>query len=370
MNTTSLYECYANVPGVRLFDFQGWQLPLQFDKGIVAEHLAVRNAAGIFDVSHMGRIRVQGTGSSEYINWLTTNVLPSIGSNRCRYAFLCNEDGGCIDDILVYRTGAECFELVVNAANRNDVLYWMTESNPWLRKGIPIPEITDRTMETSQLAIQGPASGKILSSLCDFDLLHLGYYRFIQNVRIAGIPAMVSRTGYTGEDGFEIYTSAPDSPRLWRSLLEEGAPHGLAPCGLGARDTLRFEAGLPLYGHEIGKDINPLDASLDRFVDLAKSDFSGRAALLKIAQTGAKRKRIGLEMTDSAVPRAGFSVYQGDEICGRVTSGGKCPTVGIFAAMAIVSKDASETEMFEIDIRGKRKQARARELPFYKRKSD
>jgi aminomethyltransferase len=178
---------------------------------------------------------------------------------------------------------------------------------------------------------------------------------------------MVSRTGYTGEDGFEIYASAQDSPGLWQSIIKEGEPHGLTPCGLGARDTLRFEAGLPLYGHEIGKDINPLEASLDRFVDKTKSDFSGRAALLESARSGAKRKRIGLEMIDPAVPRAGYGVYQGSRICGSVTSGGKCPAVGIFAAMALVSKDANEAEEFEIDIRGTRKRARVRELPFYRK---
>jgi aminomethyltransferase len=367
MNTTALFECYANVPGVRLFDFQGWQLPLQFEQGIVAEHLAVRNAAGIFDVSHMGRVCIQGPGSAEYVNWLITNTLPAVDSNRCRYAFLCDEAGGCIDDILVYRTGAESFELVVNAANRNDVLSWMTKSNPWIRKGKAIPVIMDRTEQTSQIAIQGPAAVKILSTLCNFDLLHLGYYRFIQNVRVAGFSVTVSRTGYTGEDGFEIYSSAQDGPHVWQSLLKEGPTHGLTLCGLGARDTLRFEAGLPLYGHEIGKDINPFEASLDRFVDKTKSDFSGRASLLETARSGVKRKRIGLEMIDAAVPRAGYSVYQDGKICGSVTSGGKCPAVGIFAAMALVSKDANETEEFEIDIRGKRKPARVREFPFYRK---
>ena len=367
MRTTALFKCYANVQGVKLFDFQGWQLPLQFEQGIVAEHLAVRNAAGIFDVSHMGRILVQGQGSPEYVDWLITNTLPPVGSNRCRYAFLCDEAGGCIDDILVYRTAEESFELIVNAANRNQVLSWMTESNPWIRKGNAIPVITDRTEQTSQIAIQGPAAVKILSTLSNFDLLRLGYYRFIQNVRVAGVPVTVSRTGYTGEDGFEIYSSAQDGPHLWQFLLKEGQPNGLTLCGLGARDTLRFEAGLPLYGHEIGKDINPFEASLDRFVDTKKSVFSGRTALLETARSGVKRKRIGLEMIDAAVPRAGYSVYQNGRLCGSVTTGGKCPSVGIFAAMALVSIDASTTETFEIDVRGKRKQARVREIPFYRK---
>jgi aminomethyltransferase len=370
VNRTALYECYANVSGVRFFEFEGWQLPLQFDRGIVAEHLAVRNAAGIFDVSHMGRILIQGPGSSEYVDWLTTNVLPPVDSNQCRYAFLCNEDGGCMDDILVYRLAAESFELVVNAANRAAVLSWMAESNPWIRKGPAIPRIVDSTVQTSQIALQGPAAAKILSSLCDSDLSHLGYYRFIQNVLIAGIPVMISRTGYTGEDGFEIYASAQDGCRLWQSILGEGNSYGLALCGLGARDTLRFEAGLPLYGHEIGKDISAFEASLGRFIDTTKSDFSGREALLALARAGAQRKRIGLEMVDPAVPRAGYSVYQGGKACGHVTSGGKCPTVGIFAAMALVSKEVNESEIFEIDIRGNRKQARVRKLPFYTKRKE
>lgn len=365
MNRTALYECYANIPGVRFFEFEGWQLPLQFEQGIVAEHLAVRNAAGIFDVSHMGRILIQGPGSSEYVDWLMTNVLPPVDSNQCRYAFLCDEDGGCIDDILVYRIAAESFELVVNAANRTTVLSWIAKSNPWIRAGIAIPRIVDCTAQTSQIALQGPSAVKILSALCDSNLSQLGYYRFIQNALIAGIPGMISRTGYTGEDGFEIYATAEDGRRMWHSILREGKPYGLALCGLGARDTLRFEAGLPLYGHEIGKDINAFESSLDRFVDTTKSDFSGHAALLALARSGVQRKRIGLEMIDPAVPRAGYSVYQDGKACGHVTSGGKCPTVGIFAAMALVSKEVNESEVFEIDIRGKRKQARVRKLPFY-----
>jgi aminomethyltransferase len=370
VNRTALYECYASISGVKFLEFEGWQLPLQFDQGIVAEHHAVRNAAGIFDVSHMGRILIQGPGSSEYVDWLTTSVLPALDSNHCRYTFLCDENGRCIDDILVYRRAAESFELVVNAANRTAVLSWITESNPWIRKGKIVPLIVDCTAQTVQIALQGPAAVKILSSLCDSNLTHLGYYRFIQNVLIAGIPAMISRTGYTGEDGFELYVAAQDGCHLWQSIVGEGKPYGLALCGLGARDTLRFEAGLPLYGHEIGKDINAFESSLERFIDMAKSDFSGRAALLALTRSGAQRKRIGLEMIDSAVPRAGYSVYQGGKACGHVTSGGKCPTVGIFAAMALVSIDVNESEIFEIDIRGKRKQARARKLPFYTKRKD
>ncbi|MBN2339598.1 MAG: glycine cleavage system aminomethyltransferase GcvT [Acidobacteria bacterium] len=367
MNQTPLHECYAHLPGARIVDFAGWRLPLHFDRGIVAEHHAVRRAAGLFDVSHMGRIRVRGPHAAAYVDWLATNSLPGADSGRCRYSLLCAGDGGCIDDIVACRLGERSFDLVVNAANRARVLEWFAGPNPWTRSGRALPEIEDATLRTAQLALQGPASLEILAARCDADLAGLGKYHFLPETRIAGIPALVSRTGYTGEDGFELFVDAPDAPALWGALLEAGAPLGLIPCGLGARDTLRFEAGMPLYGQELGPDINPLEAGLGRFVDLDKGDFSGRGALEAVARDGAARKRIGLEMIDAAVARTLHAVRLGGDEIGRVTSGGKCPTVGIFGAMALVRRDASEEPEYEIDIRGRWKRAGARPLPFYRR---
>lgn len=367
MNQTPLHECYASIPGARIVDFAGWRLPLHFDLGILAEHHAVRSAAGLFDVSHMGRIRVRGPHAAAYVDWLATNTLPAADSGRCRYSLLCTEDGGCIDDIVICRLGEESFDLVVNAANRARVLEWFAGPNHWTRSGRPLPEMEDVTLRTAQIALQGPASLEVLAARCDADLAGLGNYQFLPGIRVAGIPALVSRTGYTGEDGFELFVDAPDAPALWRALLEAGAPLGLVPCGLGARDTLRFEAGMPLYGQELDPGINPLEAGLGRFVDLDKGEFSGRRALEAVARDGAARKRIGLEMIDAAVARTGFAVRQGGADVGRVTSGGKCPTVGIFGAMALVRRDASAESEFAVDVRGQWKRARARALPFYRR---
>jgi aminomethyltransferase len=367
MNQTPLHECYAPLPGARIVDFAGWRLPLHFDGGILAEHHAVRGAAGLFDVSHMGRIRLRGPHAAAYVDWLATNSLPGPDSGRCRYALLCAEDGGCIDDIVVCRLGEQSLDMTVNAANRDRVLEWLAGPNPWTRSGRPLPAIEDATLRTAQLALQGPASLEILAARCDADLAGLRNYHFLPEIRVAGIPALVSRTGYTGEDGFELFVDAPDAPPLWRALLEAGAPLGLVPCGLGARDTLRFEAGMPLYGQELGPDINPLEAGLGRFVDLDRGDFSGRGALEAVARDGAARKRIGLEMIDAAVARTGHAVRRGEEEIGRVTSGGKCPTVGIFGAMALVRRDASEEPEYAIDIRGRWKRAGAHPLPFYRR---
>ncbi|NLV32533.1 MAG: glycine cleavage system aminomethyltransferase GcvT [Acidobacteria bacterium] len=367
MNQTPLHPCYAPLPGARMVDFAGWRLPLHFEGGILAEHRAVRGAAGLFDVSHMGRIRLRGPHAAAYVDWLATNSLPEAGSSGCRYSLLCAEDGGCIDDIVVCRPGEQSLDLTVNAASRARVLEWITGPNPWTRSGRALPAIEDVTSRTAQLALQGPASLEILAARCDADLAGLRNYHFLPGIRVAGIPALVSRTGYTGEDGFELFVDAPDAPALWRALLEAGAPLGLVPCGLGARDTLRFEAGMPLYGQELGLGINPLEAGLGRFVDLAKGDFSGKRALEAVARDGAARKRIGLEMIDAAVARTGHAVRRGEEEIGRITSGGKCPTVGIFGAMALVRRDAAEEPEYEIDIRGRWKRAGARPLPFYRR---
>mgnify|MGYP000917675426 CR=1 FL=1 len=367
MNQTPLHPCYAPLPGARMVDFAGWRLPLHFEGGILAEHRAVRGAAGLFDVSHMGRIRLRGPHAAAYVDWLATNSLPEAGSSGCRYSLLCAEDGGCIDDIVVCRPGEQSLDLTVNAASRARVLEWITGPNPWTRSGRALPAIEDVTSRTAQLALQGPASLEILAARCDADLAGLRNYHFLPGIRVAGIPALVSRTGYTGEDGFELFVDAPDAPALWRALLEAGAPLGLVPCGLGARDTLRFEAGMPLYGQELDPGINPLEAGLGRFVDLDKGEFSGRRALEAVARDGAARKRIGLEMIDAAVARTGFAVRQGGADVGRVTSGGKCPTVGIFGAMALVRRDASAESEFAVDVRGQWKRARARALPFYRR---
>ncbi len=364
---TGLFSCYSTAEGVKIVDYAGWALPMRFSGGIVAEHRAVRSTVGLFDVSHMGRIAVEGSGSTRFVDWLTTNTLPD--ERRARYSFLCAEDGGCVDDVLVYRFGEESYELVVNAVNRGEVMLRLVECRRILFNEDDRPAVIDRTTESCQIAVQGPRAAEVVSSVCSTDVTTLRNYEVATDVRAAAGRIVISRTGYTGEDGYELFSPLPSGPRLWNGLVAEGRRYGVEPCGLGARDSLRFEAGLPLYGHELDRCTNPVEASLARFVDFTKGEFCGRKALLAAASGGARRKRIGLELVDRGVPRSGDAVYRRGRECGVVTSGGKCHTVGIFAAMAFVPTEG-EDEGFEIAVREKLKAARLRSLPFYRRRRE
>lgn len=368
---TALYRGYCDEPGVKITDFHGWELPLSFDGGIVAEHHAVRNAVGLFDVSHMGRILIEGRDAYEFVDRLFTNRVPKPGVGRCRYGVLCAEDGGCIDDVLVYGFDDRIVELVVNASNRDAVMDWLVHKNPLVDSGFVLPSITDITAETSQIALQGPRAGEVLERLGTTETRELKPYRFVRNVEIGGMETMCSRTGYTGEDGFEIYASADDALELWNLFREVGGRYGLALCGLGSRDTLRFEAGMPLYGQEISREITPVEAGLESFVKLEKGDFCGSEKLREMVEHGAPRRRVGLEMVERGVPRTGCEVLDSDgHVCGVVTSGGKCHTVSMFGAMGLVDSGARRERTFAIRIHGAAKQAEPRSLPFYSRRRD
>lgn len=346
--------------GARIVDFAGWEMPVQFSS-ITEEHHAVRKAAGMFDIAHMGRLEFNGPDAGKFLDSLVTNKVSSMKPGRIRYALVTKEDGGILDDVLVY-----CFEnfymMVVNASNRLKILDWAKENRTH-----SAVHIEDWTMERFMLAIQGPKALDILNPLVEDDIGELKYYRGLET-RVRKIPAIVSRTGYTGEDGFEVVVPFDDALYVWEKLMDAGQSAGLQPAGLGCRDTLRLEAAMPLYGHEIDESIDPFTAGLDFAVKMDKEDFIGKRALADILSQPRRRTRVGLELAGRRIAREGCDVYAGSEEVGYVTSGTFSPTLEKSIAMAYVPPDRSEpgTEL-QVDIRGKREEARVVSLPFYKR---
>ncbi|BCU81406.1 aminomethyltransferase [Polycladomyces abyssicola] len=358
LKRTPLYDVYKEE--AKLVPFAGWEMPVQFT-GIKAEHEAVRTRAGLFDVSHMGEVEISGPDALALVQKLTTNDASKLQVGQAQYSLMCYPDGGTVDDLLVYR-GEDSFLLVINAANIEKDLEWIEKH----AQG----EVTvrDISRETAQLALQGPLAEKILQKLTRTDLSSIGFFRFKHDVDLDGVIALVSRSGYTGEDGFEIYVSPDDAPTLWNKILEAGAEEGVVPCGLGARDTLRLEARLPLYGHELSASISPLEAGLGFAVKLDKGDFIGRDALLKQKEEGVPRKLVGLEMIGRGIARAHYPVYVGEEEVGEVTSGTQSPTLGKNVALALIKSQHAETgNRVHVDVRGKRVEAEIVPTPFYKR---
>ncbi|MCK9546971.1 MAG: glycine cleavage system aminomethyltransferase GcvT [Sphaerochaeta sp.] len=365
MKRTPLYDTYHSYDGVKLVDFGGWELPLHFRAGISGEHTAVRTAAGLFDVSHMGECVISGDDAAAYLEYLCTNSIADLAVGRSRYTMMCYPDGTVVDDILVYRRSETTFLLVLNASNTDKDLAWIRSDNP---RSSHCPEVIDISATTALLALQGPKAVEILKTMVgECDLLES--FAFRSQCEIDDVFALVSRTGYTGEDGFEIFCNVDDAPKLWNMILERGEPFGVLPCGLGSRDSLRIEAKLPLYGHEISEHITPLEANLGAFVKLDKGDFCGRDALLAQQEGGIPRSLRGLEMIDRGVPRQGYPVhFEGREI-GAVTSGTKSPTLGGFWAFALVDRSLSLKfgSQVEVMIHGQRKRARIVKSPFYRR---
>ena len=358
MKKTPLYDKHVSL-NAKMIDFGGWMMPLQYS-GILQEHEAVRTESGLFDVSHMGQIMVEGTAAREFIQRLITNDISKLRDNSILYSPMCYPDGGTIDDIMIYKLNMDKYLVVVNAANTQKDLEWMQSH----RDGDVT--VTDASEQYALLALQGPSAQDILQKLTDIPLEQIRFFRFMDEVNIAGISALVSRTGYTGEDGFEIYVSSQNVSRLWDSIVEAGQEYNLVPAGLGARDTLRFEAALPLYGHELSEEISPLEAGLDRFVKLDKGDFIGRDALLKQSRDGVSRKLVGLEMVDRGIPRHGCQVKADDKIIGQVTSGSFSPTLKKNLALALLeSRFAEEDTRVDIVIRNKSLKAKVVKTPFY-----
>lgn len=361
MKRTPLYERHLALGG-RMIDFGGWELPVQY-QGIIKEHEQVRNAAGLFDVSHMGEITVKGPNALGFIQRMVTNDMSGAQDMQAVYSPMCDENGGVVDDLLIYRIGEEDYLLIVNAANTDKDYEWLCRHAPGR------VELRNVSNEYAQLAIQGPNAERILQRLCGEPLEEIRFYRFRTDMNVAGVPAIVSRTGYTGEDGFELYLPAGEAAGVWDKLLEAGQDDGLVPAGLGARDTLRFEVALPLYGHELSDSISPLEAGLGMFVKLDKAAFIGREALTAQKADGLKRRIVGFEMTERGIPRSHMDVYRDGSSVGVVTSGGFAPSVGKNLGLALVDMGSTaEGTVLDIIIRDKPVKAQVVRKPFYSKK--
>jgi len=348
--------------GARLVDFAGWQMPVQY-RGILEEHRAVRERAGLFDLSHMGELFIEGEDAGDALAAALISDPRTLAIGRAQYSMLCAADGGIIDDLIVYRLGPERFLVVANAGNAvvvSDEL--AARMSDW--KAV----LDDRSRITALVAIQGPRSAEVLGPHTDVDLGALRYYGIAEG-RVAGIDALVARTGYTGEDGFEVFIEWVRGPDIWRALAEAGEQAGVIPCGLGARDTLRLEAGMPLYGNELDLDTNPFEAGLGRVVKLDKpGDFVGRAALTRASKEKLAKRLVGLRITGRGIARHGYDVFAGERRSGSVTSGTFSPTLGAPIAMAYVAPaDGEPGTMLEVEIRDQRVAAEVVALPFYRR---
>lgn len=342
-----------------MVDFAGWELPQQY-ASIRDEHAAVRRAAGLFDLSHMGRVEVTGEGAEAYLQGLLTNDVARLGPGRAQYTLLCREDGGILDDLVVYRRSAHALLAVVNASNRDKDLAWMRERLP---AGV---ELEDRTREVSLMAVQGPLAGQVLGRL-GFDLGGLAPFGFTEEGRLGGRPAMISRTGYTGEDGAEIFVASESAPALWEALVEAGAPAGLVPCGLGARDACRLEAALRLYGSDIDEATNPYEAGLGWVVRMDKGAFVGREALARVKSRGPAREMVGLRLEGQVVARHGCPVDAFGGRIGAVTSGTYSFWLGRAIAMAMVQRGkAAPGATVSVEVRGAEHPAEVTPLPFYR----
>jgi aminomethyltransferase len=348
--------------GARMIDFAGWLMPVQYGS-ILDEHRAVRERVGLFDLSHMGELFVEGPDAAEALAGAIVTDPTTLAVGRAQYSMLCAPDGGVIDDLIVYRLAPDRFLVVANASNAVVVSDALAERLEGTRA-----VLDDRSLATGLVAIQGPRALEALRPLTDVDLDALRYYAIAEG-HVAGIPAMVARTGYTGEDGFEVFVDTGRTVELWDALLEATRAAEGVPVGLGARDTLRLEAGMPLYGNELGRDRTPFDAGLGRVVKLAKAgDFVGRAALEKVATEGAKRRLVGLVVEGRGIARHGYPVHAGERRTGTVTSGTQSPTLGVPIAMADVApEDGEPGTMLEVEIRDARVPARVVPLPFYRR---
>lgn len=359
LKKTALFNAHQRYGG-KIIDFAGWALPVQY-KGILEEHEAVRSTAGVFDVSHMGEIEIKGPQAMDFVQYLVTNDVSKIDSGQIIYALMCYPNGGVVDDVLIYKFSDEYIYIVVNASNIEKDYNWMLQNSD----GYNV-QISNKSEEISQIAVQGPEAERILQKLTEEDLSKLMFFNFKDSVLLDGIKCLISRSGYTGEDGFEIYTSNEVAEKLWDRILEIGKEYGVVPAALGCRDTLRFEACLPLYGNEITENITPLEAGLGMFVKLDKVNFIGRDYLFKQKEEGLKRKLVGFEMIDRGIPRHGYEVMAGEEKIGTVTTGYFSPSLKKNIGLALVDSKFSEldTEIL-IQIRNKPQRAKVINKKFY-----
>ncbi len=356
---TSLHD-WHRAAGGRLVEFGGWSMPVQYTT-IVEEHEAVRKRVGLFDIGHMGRLTFDGPGVRDWLERVTTNRVASLADNQIQYSLVANEHGGVIDDILVYRQPF-AYLVVCNASNRENVVSQLQSQ----RSGAE-GNFADRTTDTAMIAVQGPRALETLQPLFDQPLADVPYYHLTMGRLLGGVNTVISRTGYTGEDGFELIVGTGSAVRVWEALFESGKPHGVIPCGLGARDTLRLEAAMPLYGHELSDSIDPISAGLAWAIKLEKGEFVGREALRRF-KAHPPRARIGLVLEGKRIARQGSVVFSGDARVGEVTSGTFSPTLQVSLAMAYVDRGVREPgTKLTVDVRGHREPGRVVKLPFYKR---
>jgi aminomethyltransferase len=343
-----------------MVEFAGFDMPVSYTS-VIKEHFAVRTACGLFDVSHMGELEVRGAGALEFVQRVTTNDARKLKGTDAQYTLVLNEAGGVIDDVIVYRLALERFLFCVNASNVKQVYEWLKARTPERLV------IVDQGDKTALLAIQGPKSLDVLLKTSDIN--PAGIKRFGYGCgKVVGASAIIARTGYTGEDGFELFIDPQSAVRVWEGLMEAGAGFGITPVGLGARDTLRLEMGYPLHGHELTLDTTPLEAGLDRFVSFDKDDFIGRSVLARQKAEGVLRRLVGFEVTGQGIARAGYRVFSGNDEIGVVTSGTHSPTLERSIGMAYVKPGHSKVgAAIEIEIRNRRASARVAALPFYSR---
>lgn len=356
---TPLYDAHVEL-GARMIDFGGWDMPVQYPGGILAEHNATRTAAGLFDTCHMGEFRLRAEDVRGTVNRLCTADVRTLAPGRARYCFLTAEDGTVIDDAVVFLVAEDEALFCVNAGDIAGDFAHLQAHCP------PGATLTDESDATGKIDVQGPRAWECVAFVTGFDFRSMPFFSF-RTLEWQGQDILLSRSGYTGEPGVELFLPADRTPAMWLALRAAGEGLGIIPCGLGARDTLRLEAGLPLYGHELSRAVNPVQAGFDRFVSLDKpEEFPGKAALLANAKEGAERVLVGLRLQDRRIPRQGFPVLREEAEVGVVTSGGPAPTLGGAVAMAYVSPAVAAvgTEL-EVDIRGKRIAATVVELPFY-----
>lgn len=362
MKRTPLYEMHVKL-GAKIVPFAGWQMPLSYS-GVTDEHQSVRTTAGLFDISHMGRFELSGQGAEAYLERLTPGPVHKMQRGSAQYSMLLNENGGIIDDIYLYKKGVDRFFVIVNAANLEKDFKWMTGSLP------PGAELKDVSGETAMLALQGPKSWEVLVQIIPFGKSEIALRNFIETelVPSRGAKALIARTGYTGEKGYEIIVPADAAETVWSALLEAGKTERIKPAGLGCRDTLRLEMGYPLYGHDMDEATTPIEADLERFIDFNK-EFIGKETLVRQREKGLQRKLIGFELLTGGVPREGHTIYSDQKIIGKVASGNFSPSLRKGIGMGYVdARYSEEGSEILIDIRGNATPAVIVKRPFYKKK--
>ena len=358
LNRTPLFETHVSLGG-RMVPFSGWEMPIQYT-GIFDEARAVRSKAGLFDVSHMGRVAIRGPGAADFLNRVLSVDVPALRIGRARYNVICDEQGGIIDDCIVYRRGEEQFLLVPNAGNASQVLEWLGRWSP----GSPSVEIENLTSKYAMIANQGPEATSILQELTPADLSKVRPFRYV-DTQVNGIDTMLARTGYTGEDGFELILPSENAAEIWKLLMDKGA----AAVGLGARDVLRMEAGLLLHGNDMDTSVNPYEAGLEKFVDPDREGYIAGEALRHIRDEGAGKRLVGFNMVGRGIARHGQPIVDGSHQIGEVTSGGQSPTLDRSIGLGYVpSGYSTEGSRFHIDIRGRHVEAEVTKLPFYARR--